>query len=216
MAELGEFGAAGGNLDQGAARACNGASEHLYQHPWGSQTHAFTILLLPCSVRNLFEDDRIAHGHDLVDLAPVQALAMSSKPAFDGGFPTPDLLVAPAVFPHQALLIVLLDPTLLIVVVWIGRPALPLHLALQPTKVFLIWSQLLTRQLQACLGLSGHQRDAGGTQVSSDGLGAHGVFGFVVGYAFERQLHAVAIPLAVSPLCLWTALRRTKRAYLTR
>jgi hypothetical protein len=110
------------------------------------------------------------------------------------------------------LLSVLVDPTLLVVVVRIGRPKLPIHLALQPTEVFLIRGQLRTKHRQACLGLPGYQRNAGGTQVNSDGLAAHGVFGFVRGHAFERQLHAVAIPLAVSPLRLWTAGLALKQA----
>lgn len=40
MTKLREFGAARGNLDQGAARTCNGASQMLYQHPWGAKAHA--------------------------------------------------------------------------------------------------------------------------------------------------------------------------------
>ena len=76
MTELREFGSARGNFEQGAARPCNGASEHLYKHPWCAQSHAPSILLLPRFIRKLFHDDRVAHGHDLMDLAPMQTLAM--------------------------------------------------------------------------------------------------------------------------------------------
>jgi hypothetical protein len=54
MTELAQFGGARGNFEQGAARACNGASEPLYKHPWGSQSYALAILLLPRFVRDLF------------------------------------------------------------------------------------------------------------------------------------------------------------------
>jgi len=205
MTELAQFGPARGNLDQGAARSCNGALEVLDKHPWCSQSHALAVLFLPRFVGNPFENDRVAHRHDLVDLSPMQALAVSRQFAFSAGFPAPRLLVAPAVFPPQTLLAVLLDPTLFIVVVGIGGPALPIHLALQPADVFLIGSQLLTQQLQACFGFSGHQGNGGGSQVCSDRLRPHRVFGFVVGHAFQRELHAVAIPLAVSPLRVGTA-----------
>src|SRR5260370_34211644 len=46
MTELAQLGCARGNFDQGAARACNGASEHLYKHPWCAQSYALAILLL--------------------------------------------------------------------------------------------------------------------------------------------------------------------------
>ena len=75
---LREFGTACGDFVQGAARACNGASEHLYEHPWGAKAHAFAVLLLPCLVGNLLGDHGVAHSHQLMDLAPMQALAMGS------------------------------------------------------------------------------------------------------------------------------------------
>jgi len=67
MTKLREFGAARGNFDQGAARACNGASQLCYQHPWGAKAHASSILFLPRLVGNLFEDDGVAHTHDFMD-----------------------------------------------------------------------------------------------------------------------------------------------------
>ena len=60
MTELAQFARPRGNFDQGAARPCNGASEHLYEHPWSPQAHALAVLLLPCLVGNLFEDDGVA------------------------------------------------------------------------------------------------------------------------------------------------------------
>src|SRR5260370_1611554 len=93
MTKLREFGAARGNLDQGAARACNGASQLFYQHPWGAKAHAFSILFLPPSVGNLFQDDRVAHAHDLMDHATMQALAMGCELAFFGGLAPPGVFV---------------------------------------------------------------------------------------------------------------------------
>ena len=70
---------AGGNFHQGAARACNGASEHLYEHPWSTETHTFAKLLLPGPVGEFFGDDGGAHRHDLMDEAPMQALAVGGE-----------------------------------------------------------------------------------------------------------------------------------------
>ena len=47
VTELTELRCAWGDFDQGAARACNGALQKCYKHPWGSQSHASSILLLP-------------------------------------------------------------------------------------------------------------------------------------------------------------------------
>ena len=66
MTELAQFGCSRGDFDQGAARPCNGASQHLYKHPWGSQSYALPILLLPRFVRDLFQNDRVADRDDLM------------------------------------------------------------------------------------------------------------------------------------------------------
>src|SRR6266852_4365906 len=130
MTKLREFGAARGNLNQGAARACNGTSQMLYQHPWGTKAHAASILFLPRLVGNLFQDDGVAHPHDLMDHATMQALAMGCELAFFGGLAPPGGLVAHALFPVQPLLASLLRTPLFIVVLRIRCPSLPVHLAL--------------------------------------------------------------------------------------
>ena len=89
-----------------------GASQVCYKHPWGAKTHALAILLLPRAVRDLFEDDRVAHRHDLMDLA---------------------------LLPHQLLLAAaLLDPTLGVIVVRVGHAPLPIHVALQAAHLLLV------------------------------------------------------------------------------
>src|SRR5438309_11808233 len=62
-----------------------GASQLCYQHPWGAKAHASSILFLPRLVGNLFEDDGVAHAHDFMDQAAMQALAMGCELAFFGG-----------------------------------------------------------------------------------------------------------------------------------
>ena len=160
VAKLRQFGGACGNLGQGAARACNGAFQETDKHPWSSQSHTLAVLFLPAFVRNLFEDDRVAHRHDGVDPLAMQALALSRQFAFGVGFPAPDFLVGAAALPVQFLLAVLLDATLCIVVVGMSRPTLPIHLALESTDFLLMRGQLLTEQLQACFGFAGYQSDA--------------------------------------------------------
>src|SRR6266446_1996506 len=82
MTELAQFGGSGGDFDQGAARTCNGASEHAYKHPWRSQSYALAILLLPRFVRDLFQNDRVADRDDLMHFFTMQTLAMGSQLAF--------------------------------------------------------------------------------------------------------------------------------------
>jgi hypothetical protein len=99
VTELAQFGLPRGNFEQGAARTCNGAFQECYKHPWGSQSNASPILLLPCPVGKLFEDDRVAHGHNLMHLLAVQTFAVGSQLALFGGFAAPDFLVGAAAFP---------------------------------------------------------------------------------------------------------------------
>src|SRR5258708_19464616 len=147
MTELAQFRRARGNFEQDAARACNGALQAFYKHPWGSQSNTAPILLLPRLVGELFEDDSVAHGHDLMDLFAVQALAVGSQLAFFRGLSAPGLLVVSARFPVELILALLLDTTLLIVVVGIGCPSPPIHLALEPPALLLIPYQSFTNDL---------------------------------------------------------------------
>src|SRR6266571_3060663 len=139
VTELREFGRAGGNFEQGAARACNGASQYFNKHPWCSQSDASPILFLPGLVGNLFEDDGVAYRHDLVDLLPMQALAVSGQSAFFGRFSAAGFLVATAPLPMQPpfppfLAALFLDAPHRVVVVGISRSPLSIHFALQATK----------------------------------------------------------------------------------
>src|SRR5215470_6468355 len=115
-----------------------GALQERYKHACGSQSNAAPILLLPRLVGKLFEDDGVAHGHNLMHLFAMQTLAVGSQLTFFGGLSASGLLVAAAHFPVQLLVASLLDTTLLIIVVGIARPSLPLHLALEPTDFLLI------------------------------------------------------------------------------
>jgi hypothetical protein len=120
MAVLREFGCARGNLGQGAARACNGASQLLDEHPWCPKAHALAVLFLPACVGNFLQEDRVAHGHDLMGLFALQTLAMSSQFALFFRFGAPGLLIALALLPRQLLLGSLLDATCGVIVVGIG------------------------------------------------------------------------------------------------
>src|SRR5207237_10434929 len=131
MTELAQFGCVRGNFEQGAARACNGASEHLYKHPWGSQAYALAILLLPRFVGDLFQNDRVADRHDLMHKVPMQTLAMSCQFALYGCLASAHALVALARLPASSLLPLLLDATALVIVLGVGCSPLAIHPALQ-------------------------------------------------------------------------------------
>jgi hypothetical protein len=120
-----------------------------YKHPWSTKPYTFAVLFLPRLVGDLFDDDGVAPRHELMDLTPVQALAVSGKSAFFGGLSASGLLVALAAVPVQLVLPLLFDAPQRIIVVWIGRPPLPIHLALQPTKRLLISVQVFTEEREA-------------------------------------------------------------------
>ena len=125
VAELGEFGCACGNLEQGAARTCNGASQMVDEHPWGTKSHASAVALLPASVGYLLGDDGVAHGHDLVDHLPVQALAVGRQLALAGRLAPSDGLVALALLPGGSSLAAFLHAaTLVVVAVLVAMTAL--------------------------------------------------------------------------------------------
>jgi hypothetical protein len=79
-----------------------GASQQLDEHPWSPQPHTLSVLFLPACVGKLLGDNRLAHRHQLMDFAPMQALAMGSQLALFGRFAWyqlyPDLLNKPG---HQ-------------------------------------------------------------------------------------------------------------------
>jgi hypothetical protein len=144
VAKLTELGLSGRNFDEDAARTRNGALELCYKHPWCSKSHTSAVLFLPAFIGKLFEDDRVPHGHNLMDFATMQALGMRSQFAFFLRLTPPDLLVALALLPGEWLLSTrFLDATPAIIVARIGCSPLPIHFALQATNALLIGNQLL-------------------------------------------------------------------------
>src|SRR5215472_1846808 len=125
MTEPGEFGAACGHFHQGAARArLRLASQHLYEHPWGTKAHTATKLLRPRAIRNLYGEDGLAHRNELMDQADMQAFPMGREFALAGSFAPSGGQIPLAVLPRQALLATLLDAPTRIVVVRVVGPAL--------------------------------------------------------------------------------------------
>src|SRR5215469_4717099 len=165
MTELREFGLLRGNFEQGAARAYNGASEHLYKHPWCAQPHATSILFLPRFIRKLFENHGVADCDNFMDLAPMQALAVRCQFPFSGRLAPACALVAPARLPVQPFLPLLLDAALCIVVARISRAPLPVHPALQSTDALFVGGRFLAEHGKAGFCCSWHEGDGRGTQV---------------------------------------------------
>ncbi len=160
MTELAQFGPARGNLDQGAARACNGALQMLYKHPWSSQSHAFPIKLLPPFIGDLFENDGVPYCDDLMHFFAMQTFAMRCQLTFFFRFAPTCLLIALARFPVQPPLALLLDTALFIIVLRVARSPLPIHFPLPSADRLRIRSQFLTEHGEARFGLSGHQSNA--------------------------------------------------------
>ncbi len=127
---LGQLGAARGELVQGAASLCNCASQVVYQHPWGTHTHALAIAFLPASISNLFDTNVVADSDNLVDKPSMQALAMGSKLAFLVCQSSPCGEIALAILPGTASLAMLLDTAFFVVVLWVVGTALAVQLAL--------------------------------------------------------------------------------------
>src|SRR5215470_15543394 len=87
----------------------------------------------------------------------------------------------------------------------IGGTPLPLHLPLEPPNLLLVGTQLRAQRHELRLRLLGHDGEAGGSQVQADGVRACGVLRLAMGDSFQRQLHVVAVSLAVCPLGAFTA-----------
>src|SRR5258708_33274966 len=184
MTPLRQFRAPRGHFDQGAARACNGASQHLNEHPWGTKTHTLAVQFLPTLVRNLFGDDRVAHRDDLVDEASMQTLAMGGEFALFGRFAASRFLVALAVPPVEPLLALLLNATSLIVVLGVGCSPLPLHLPLQAAQFPFVTCQFLAEERKTSIPFVGNERDGRRTQICTNDVASHGMVRLVVGHAF--------------------------------
>jgi hypothetical protein len=200
MTILRELSALRGNFDQGAARAYNGALQVVDEHPWGAKTHAFAVTFLPAFVRDLFQVNGVAHLHDLVNHPAMQALAMSFQFAFSGGLAPPGGLVASALFPGRRALAPLPGTASLIEVLGIGCTPLPVHFAFQATQVPGVRGEFGAEQVQTRLCLPRDDGDGGGSHIQADEVAANRVLGLLIGGPAEHQLHAVAIPPAVSSL----------------
>jgi hypothetical protein len=145
VAKLRQPGAARRNFVQGAARACNGALQMVDEHPWSTKSDAFAIAFLPASVGNFFDDDGVAHSHDLMDFATVQTLAMGFEFALFGRFAPPYRLIPLAPLPGGARFApfaLLLGASFLIIALGIGRSKLAIHFALQATHRLFVGSQV--------------------------------------------------------------------------
>src|SRR5881227_2965969 len=112
MTILRQLGGARGNLVQGAAGACNRASQSVDQHPWRTQSHTPAIAFLPAFIRNLLNMDLIAQADDLMDESSMQALAIHGELALLGGEATAGGQIAFTVLPHQGVLAALLGACL--------------------------------------------------------------------------------------------------------
>src|SRR5262249_50721919 len=99
-------------------------------------------LLTPRTIGHLFGDDVGADRHDLVDEAPMQALAMRGESALAGRFALPGRQVPLAVFPGEAPLAALFDAPTLVVVVRVVGAALAVHLALESADGLCVGGQL--------------------------------------------------------------------------
>src|SRR5260370_32553907 len=76
---LGQFGAARGELREGAAGACNRASQMVYEHPWSVASHTPAVPFLPRFVGQLLDANGVTATDDLMHEASVQALAMGRE-----------------------------------------------------------------------------------------------------------------------------------------
>src|SRR5437667_12101099 len=86
VTELAQFAGRGRNFDQGAARACYGAPQMCYKHPWGTKPYTFAVLFLPRLVANLFDDNAVARRYHTMHLTPMQTFAVGCAPVLLGGF----------------------------------------------------------------------------------------------------------------------------------
>jgi hypothetical protein len=143
MAKLRQFRAVGGNFVQGAARTCNGASQMVDEHPWRTKAHTFAVELLPAFIRKFLGENRVAYRDNLMRHPTMQALAVGRQLALFGRFAPSGGFIAAAALPGGITLASLLGPSLLVIVLRVGHTSLPIHLALQPTQLLLLRSQLL-------------------------------------------------------------------------
>ena len=75
-----------------------------YKHPWGAQSDAPTILLLPSFERGFLDGDRVPHRSDAMRQVAMQTLAVSGELAFYAGVLSPGRLVSLTLLPFEATL----------------------------------------------------------------------------------------------------------------
>ena len=108
----------------------HGASQLVYQHPWGTQTHALAKSLLPTSRRNLFDTNVVADTDDLMHEPSMQALAVCSKLAFLVGQSASRGAIPLTVLPDEPPLALFLDAPFFVIALPVIGTALPVQLAL--------------------------------------------------------------------------------------
>ncbi len=127
----------------------------------------------------------MAHSYEIVDFAPLQALAVGGQLALFGGFAPPAGKIATAGLPDEPLLPPFLGAPFLIVMLGIGRSPLSLHLALQPMDGLLRGCEFLTEHLQVCFALARHTGDGGGAEIQAERVRAYRMLGLAVGHPFQ-------------------------------
>src|SRR5260221_467558 len=76
---LRQLGRVSRKLIQGAAGACNRASQVVYEHPWGGVSNALAILLLPGFVGEFLGTNGVATTDDFMNHPSMQAFAMGRE-----------------------------------------------------------------------------------------------------------------------------------------
>jgi hypothetical protein len=104
MTELGVSGGVRGNFGEGAARACNSASEQCYEHPRARKPSLLPNCFVSGATGGLIGDDGVVHRHDLMDEAPTQALAVGRQLALAGGLSPSGRQISLARFQERRLL----------------------------------------------------------------------------------------------------------------
>src|SRR5207237_7241916 len=123
--------------------------------------HAFAVVLLPALIRKFFGENRVVYRDNLMRHPAMQALAVGRQLALFSRFAASGGFIGTAALPGGTSLASLLGPSLLIIVLGIGRTSLPIHLALEPTKLLLRRRQSLGENPQTSWSLPGDDSNRG-------------------------------------------------------
>ena len=162
MTILGQFRVVGRDFAQGAASFCNYAFQMRIKQPWCSKTNRLPKHLLPPSKRRFFNSYRMAHTDEIIDEPAMQAFALSCELALGIGKRTPGRYILPTVLPDESSFF---HTAFLVVVLWVIRPTLPIHLSLQSAFFSCALPQFLTKRYQLSLSGFGHNGQTGWTNV---------------------------------------------------